>query len=56
MIGLFLSLLAFALDYRDKVEERTVRAWQVQNDLPDKVLFCTFSDEDTETVRAALSA
>lgn len=29
VVGLFLSLLAFAFDYRDKVEERTVRAWQL---------------------------
>jgi len=29
VLGLFLSLGAFALDYREKVEERTVRAWQL---------------------------
>ncbi len=29
VIGLFLSLIAFSVDYRDRVEERTVRAWQL---------------------------
>ncbi len=38
-----------------QVAVRTVRAWQANNALPDKVVFCTFSDEDTETLQAALS-
>lgn len=29
VVGLFLSLLAFGLDFQDKVEGRTVRAWQL---------------------------
>jgi len=29
VLGLFLSLIAFILDYRDKVNERTVNAWQL---------------------------
>jgi hypothetical protein len=29
VVGLFLSLAAFWLDYSDRVEERTVRAWQL---------------------------
>jgi len=27
--GIMLALIAFALDYTDRVEERTVRAWQL---------------------------